>query len=505
MRLGIDFGTTRTRVAAVMKGNYPLITFEAGGEGGMDWYPSLIAVRGDRIVCGPHALSVQYESDWETLRSFKRLLADAAPQAIWRVGDIALPAIAWMMRFLRTLRQDLLRHSNLGVGGRERLEAMVGLPANANSNQRFLTLEAFRQAGFEVIGMLSEPSAAGIEYAHRYRASDMSRRREHVVVYDLGGGTFDAAVICMAGSQHDAIATEGIARLGGDDFDEVLLDLALGELPEQPSVSRSRLANLCREAKESIHPNSRKVVVDFGLLCPELGEVLVPVAAFYERCAPLLDRTIHATEAAMQAALGSAGGDHPGLAAIYLVGGSCELPILARTLRDRFGRRVRRSPYPPAATAIGLAIAADQEAGFVLTERFSRHFGVWREGESGQKVVFDPIFTKRTALPTPREPVLIARRRYHPAHNVGRFRFLECGSLQDNNEPAGDIFPWAEVTFPFDPAFVESARLEAIPIERQPTVEGFVIEEEYRCDDAGVIQVTISNVTTGYSKVYRIR
>ena len=152
MRLGIDFGTTRTRVAAVIKGNYPLISFEADGEGGGDWYPSLIAAQGDRLAFGMRAQAVQYEPGWEVLCSFKLLLSDNAPHSLWKVGSVELPAIEWLTRFLTALRQDLLRHSNLDAGRRERFEVMVGIPANANSNQRFLTLEAFRQAGFDLIG-----------------------------------------------------------------------------------------------------------------------------------------------------------------------------------------------------------------------------------------------------------------------------------------------------------------------------------------------------------------
>jgi molecular chaperone DnaK (HSP70) len=507
MRLGIDFGTTRMRVAAAIQGNYPLITFDAEG-GGTDWYPSLIAAQGDRLAFGLRAQAVQHEPGWEVLRSFKRLLQDNAPHSLWKVGTVELPAIDWVGRFLAALRQDLLRHSNLDGGRRERLEVMVGIPANANSNQRFLTLEAFRQAGFDPIGMLNEPSAAGIEYAHRYRTAESGRRREHVVVYDLGGGTFDAAVICMSGTQHDVIASEGISRLGGDDFDEALLELALSQVlsaPPDPGVSRSRLLDLCREAKESINPNSRKVVVDFGQVQPDLGEAMVPIPQFYDRCGPLIQRTIQATETAMQAALGETEDDLPAVAAVYLVGGCCELPILARALRERFGRRVRRSPYPPAATAIGLAIAADQESGYTLTERFTRHFGVWREGESGEKVVFDPIFTKQTPVPQPGQPALVARRLYRPAHNLGRFRFLECSGLGEQGGPAGDILSWDEAIFPFDSSLVGMPHLQKVPVERAPDVESYAIEEIYRCDAAGVIEVTISNLTTGFTRTYRIR
>jgi molecular chaperone DnaK (HSP70) len=494
MRLGIDFGTTRTRVAAVIKGNYPLITFQADTGDGADWYPSLIAAREDRLAFGLEAQAVQYETGWEVLSSFKRLLSDTPPRAFWKVGKVELPVIEWLTRFFRCLRQDLTRQSNLEVGRRERFEVMAGIPANANSNQRFLTLEALRQAGFHVIGMLNEPSAAGIEYAHRYRTMDLTGRREYVVVYDLGGGTFDVAVILMAGNHHEVIASEGISRLGGDDLDAALLELAQadpGFADAGSDVPRPRLLHLCREVKESIHPNSRKISVDFG--------------QFYEKCAPLILQTIHATEAAMRTGLGSANGDNPSLASVYLVGGSCELPVLARSLRDRFGKRVRRSPYPPAATAIGLAIAADEASGYVLQERFTRHFGVWREGESGQRVVFDPIFTKETTVPQLGRPPLIVRRRYHPVHNIGRFRFLECSALTQDGEPAGDVLSWNEVVFPLDPRVEQVLHVEKLPVERASGVESNLIEEVYECDAAGVIEITIANLTAGYSRTSRIR
>lgn len=508
MRLGIDFGTTRTRVAAVLKGNYPLITFHGPHGDGADWYPSLLAVRDDRAVFGWEAQAVQLDPAWEVMGSCKRLLGEVGPEDTWTIGGLSLSALEWLTRYFQALRQALLRRSNLELRPRERLEAVLGIPANANSSQRFLTLEAARQAGFELLGMLNEPSAAGIEYAHRYRRTDMSRRREHVVVYDLGGGTFDVAVVCMAGTQHEVLASEGIARLGGDDLDARLLELveaAPGFPAAAQTIPHARLLPLCREAKEAITANTRKVTVDLGQLGTGLGEILVPIPEFAEACTPLLRQTVAATERAMEAVLGSADGEQLGLAAVYLVGGSSELPLLARTLRDRFGRRVRRSPYPPAATAIGLAIAADEAGGYTLTEKFTRHFGVWREAESGRRVAFDPVFPKLTPLPRPGEPSLVATRRYRPAHTLGRFRFLECSGLTEEGEPTGDLYPWREVLFPFDPALAEGQNLRAVPIERRREVEGQEITEEYRCSAAGVIEVTIANLTGDYHRTTRIR
>ncbi len=507
MRLGIDFGTTRTRVAAAIRGNYPLVTFRAGRDHALDWYPSLIATCGDRMVFGLRAEAVQYDAEWALLRSFKRLLGDSQPDTMWKVGGVELPLLEWLTRFLASLRLDLIHRSSLEIGQRDRLEVMLGTPAHANSNQRFLTLEAFRRAGFDVVGMLNEPSAAGIEYAHRYRKVDLSKRREHVAVYDLGGGTFDAAVICMAENRHDVVSSEGISRLGGDDFDAVLLELALADptLPPPSAVSYSRLLTLCREAKEAITPNSRKIVVDFGQVDPALGEAMVPVMEFYDRCGPLISHTLQATEAAMRAGLGAETEELSTLGVVYLVGGSCELPVLARALRERFGNRVRRSPYPSVATAIGLAVAGDLEAGYVLSDRFNRHFGVWREAEDGQRIVFDPIFSKETRLPRPGEPALVVGRRYRPVHNVGRFRYLECSALRDRTEPAGDILAWQEILFPFAADLAGQRNLKTVRIQRDPAVASHAIEEVYRCDAHGVVEVTIANRSTGYARTFRVR
>jgi molecular chaperone DnaK (HSP70) len=499
MRLGIDFGTTRTRVAAAVRGNYPLVTFQTEDGGAMEWYPSLIAVRGGEMLFGPRAQAVQHEPEWAALGSFKRLLGGAGLESAWGVGDIEATALEWLTRFLAALRRDLLESSNLEAPRGERLEAMLGIPANATSTQRFLTLEAFRRAGFEVAGMLNEPSAAGIEYAHRYRRSGLSRHREHIAVYDLGGGTFDVAVIRMADSHHDVVSSEGIGRLGGDDFDQALLELTLQAAPSR--APRPRLLALCRQAKERIAPQTRKVVVDLGQLDGQAGAVLVPVEDFVERCAPLIARTIQATETVIQDALGA---DAAGLATVYLVGGSCELPALARALRERFGSRVRRSPYPSGATAIGLAVAADEESRYVLTERFTRHFGLWREADSGRRVSFDPIFTKGTTLPGPGDAPLVARRRYRPAHNIGRFRFIECSALS-GGEPAGDIVPWAEAIFPLDPRLAGSTRLATVPVKAEPSVGEYEVEEEYRCNAAGIVEVTLRHLQAGYERRFKVR
>src|SRR5919199_4557762 len=215
MLLGIDYGTTRTVVAAVDRGNYPVVSFQTAAGDTQDWYPSLIAARGDARLYGLDAARRQDDPDWALLRSCKRQLATLGPAARITLGTGAVPALELLTAFLAQLRRDLVERSNLRVTPHEALEATIAVPANANSNQRFLTLEAFRRAGFQVRGLLNEPSAAGIEFAHHVRSAGPSTRRELVVVYDLGGGTFDASVISMAARRPQGGRSAGVAQLGG--------------------------------------------------------------------------------------------------------------------------------------------------------------------------------------------------------------------------------------------------------------------------------------------------
>jgi len=523
VQLGVDFGTTRSIVAWSDRGNYPIVSFIDEAGDATEWYPSVAAECRGELRYGFDALHAASDPEWTLLRSFKRVLSDPnlAPYSRVRVGSTELPIIDLLAGFLSALRRDLLLRSNLpkSIARTRPVRAVVATPANAHNTQRFVTIDAFRRAGFEVASLLNEPSAAGFEYAHRHR-STITSRREYVVVYDLGGGTFDASLVHMSGQHHDVITTAGVGLLGGDDFDDTLLDLVLrhagiarGSLDAR---NLDRLLDQCRQAKESLHPNSRRVVVE---LEPSVGpsapvpEVALPVADFYEACAPLVERSIDAMLPVMAAL--DAQDKRPAdeeresepelseIAGIYVVGGASSLPAIGRILRARFGRRVHRSPYPSAATAIGLAIAGDEAAGFQLTDRFSRTFGVFREALDGSSVSFDPVFTNDLRLPEGDEP-FVSCRLYRPAHNVGHFRYIECTSLDTAGSPQGDITPFAEVLFPFDASLRDDDMdLKTVPIRRIEK-EGPLVRERYSLDSHGIVEVTITDLDTGYESVHRL-
>lgn len=498
MRLGIDFGTTRTVVAAVDRGNYPVVSFDAPDGAVYDWVPSLLALHEGERVYGWDAWARQQEPGWTVVRSLKRVLEDAGPQTVVEVDSARIPLITLLSEMAASVKTVLRQRSSLNVREGEALEVMLGVPANANSNQRFLTVEAFRSAGFEVLGLLNEPSAASLEFSHKNRLTG------RVLVYDLGGGTFDASLVEVGDHAHAVVASEGIASLGGDDFDHILASMALqaaGFASGVDGFSQAELFRLneeCRAKKEALHPNTRKITIDLEAAREGLGTITVPAADYYEECRPLIEETARLVEDLI--------GSHAEaeIECLYVTGGGSELPSVTRVLREVFGRRVRRSAYTRSATAIGLAIQADAQSGYVLREKFNRYFGVWREAEDGRRVIFDPLFAKGALLPAPgAEPVRI-RRKYVPVHNIGHFRYLECSQVAAGGEPEGDLTAWDEILFPFEPALREEKDLSRAGVSHSDAAAAEQIEECYAADAGGGVTVTIRNLTSGYSREFRL-
>jgi molecular chaperone DnaK (HSP70) len=514
VRLGVDFGTTHTVVAYADRGNYPVLSFTDEAGDAHEWFPSVVAEADGELLCGFQALQGLQERG-SALFSFKRLLSDphAVPDSLVQIGALTLSFAELIARFLGALRRAVLTRSNLpDEHKRGELETVIGVPAHAHGAQRLITLDAFRAAGFSPIAMLNEPSAAGFEFTHRHRAV-LNSRRDHVVVYDLGGGTFDASLVRIRETHHEVLATAGLGDLGGNDFDQVLYELVLTKagLSAHALSPRAQLTLLleCRDAKERLSPSSRKLSFDLEAVLGKPGEVSIAVDDYYEACTPLVQRSLlsmapvmRSFEGAMQMQAESSLASH--VAGIYVVGGASCLPLVSRLLRKQFGRRVHRSPYPSAAVAIGLAIAADDGAGFEVSDRLSHTFGVFREGCAGQEVIFDPIFTPETSVPPRFGRRVSCRRVYRAAHNVGHYRFLECSAVSQDGRPFGDVVPTGDVLFPFDASLRENGLdLAKVPVERTQD-GGPRIEEEYILDEHGMVAVTIRNLDADYQRVYRI-
>lgn len=496
MRFGVDFGTTRTTLAWVDRGNYPVVTFE-DGEGDLHEYiPSVLALDGNRLVFGFEAQRLAAQGA-PHMRSFKRILADPAvtTSTTVRLANRDLGVVDVLTRFLEHVATQLRESSSVAtLAEDEPLEAVIGIPAHAYSGQRFLTLEAFRAAGWDVISMMNEPSAAGFEYTHRHSGT-LNSRRTSVLVYDLGGGTFDASLVAADGAAHEVIASRGNNMLGGDDFDMVLAQLVARAAGTTPSAmgdaAWEALIEQCRPAKESLNANSRFVTVELG------GKAIgVPVADYYEAVAPLIASSVETMEPLL--AMDADGATRLGedVAGLYVVGGGAELPAVSRTLRGLYGRRVHRSPHASASTAIGLAIAADPDAGYTVRDTLSRGVGVFRESESGAAVAFDPLLDADMRL-RPDQAVRVTRT-YRAAHNIGWFRFVEYSRTDEAGVPRGDVLPYGQVIFPFD-AHLQSGGIDlsCVPVIR--TEDGPLVQERYTVDTNGIVEVEIVDLDTGHT------
>ena len=291
------------------------------------------------------------------------------------------------------------------------------------------------------------------------------------------------------------MGSRGLNMIGGDDFDVVLatrLAAAAGtDSGKLGDEAWERLIEDSRDAKETLSPSTKFITV------PVDGKpVTIPVTDFYEAATPLVEATIEAMEPLLvpdASGVSQLGGD---IAGLYVVGGGSQLPLVARVLRSRFGRRVHRSPHTAASTAIGLAIGADPEAAYTVREQLSRGVGVFREREAGSFISFDTLLEPNTEL-APGETLTI-KRRYRAAHNIGYFRFVEYSSFDEAGVPRGDLQPYGEVIVPFDHSLRRSdIDLSAIPVVR--TEDGPLIEESYIVDENGMVTVEITDLDAGYT------
>jgi hypothetical protein len=171
---------------------------------------------------------------------------------------------------------------------------------------------------------------------------------------------------------------------------------------------------------------------------------------------------------------------------------------VGRALRRAYRRKIQMAPQPHAATAVGLAVYGDPAADIYVREAITRHFGVWREAEGGRDKVFDPILSKDTV--TDGTGPVVVERVYRPAHAVGHLRFLECARLDEHGQPAGDLTPWRELRFPYDPSLAGRDDLDRVPVE--PFASADEIAETYTYQRDGTIAVDIENRSRGYRRTF---
>ena len=390
--IGIDLGTTYSAVAYLDAQGRPTTIPNAAGH---HITPSVVLFGADGIVVGEEAVQAAALEADRVAECVKRDMG--AKHFRKPVGGEHLPPEVISSYILRKLKADAERR----VGPVR--HAVVTVPAYFDEARRRATVNAGKLAGLDVLDILNEPTAAAIAYGHQQgllsaAGAAAGGRPVRLLVYDLGGGTFDVTVMEVGGDHFRAVATDGDVRLGGRDWDEKLVGIVAdrfrAEHREDPRQNPESLYDLYRAAegaKRTLSERDRATVVVAHVGTRFRTAVTRP--EFEEATRPLLERTRATTEIVLlQSGLSWADIDR-----VLLVGGSSRMPAVGRMLRELTGREPDRSVSPDEAVAHGAALYADllvQKRGlgtghtrFSVTNVNSHSLGmVGREPATGRRV-----------------------------------------------------------------------------------------------------------------------
>jgi len=375
-QLGVDLGTTYTAAAVSRDGHLEMVGL--GNRGAS--VPSVILLREDEgVLTGDAALRRGLLEPTRVARQFKRRLGDPTPLLL---GGTPYSADALMSKLLRWVVDKVTQQEGAPP---DRLA--VSHPANWGPYKTDLLAQAVRQADLGVATMLSEPEAAAISYAANERVEPGSV----IAVYDLGGGTFDAAVLVKTEDGFEMRGDpEGIERLGGIDLDEAVLshvrrslDGKLEEMDpedERTLAAMVRLREECVEAKEALSADTE---VSIPVLLPVLQtEVRLTRSEFEAMVRPTLAETV----AALRRALRSADVSPDQVHTVLLVGGSSRIPLIAQLVSAELERPVAVDAHPKHAIALGAALMASAAAGGPASRS-----GPLEDRTDGRTTVPDPV------------------------------------------------------------------------------------------------------------------
>jgi len=365
--IGIDLGTTNSLVAYT-DGEETFVIRDASGSNAL--VPSILHFGKDGVVVGDIARENLISAPERTIYSVKRLMGksyqdlnslkdsvgynviDQDAEALVKVeidGKYYTP-IELSAEILKELKYRVEKHLKATVS-----KAVITVPAYFNDAQRQATRDAGKLAGLEVLRIVNEPTAASLAYG-----IGISKDEEQtVVVYDLGGGTFDISILQIQNGIFEVLATHGDTQLGGDDFDKVIIDYWLSK----SDISADGLKNnksLGQEYRTEAE-HAKKAISTIGSYKTSIAnkELHIDAETFASLSYDLIAKTINACKLAMKDAKLS----NEDIDQIILVGGSTRMPIVKSAVSDYFGQSINDSLDPDEVVAIGAAIQADILAG----------------------------------------------------------------------------------------------------------------------------------------------
>ena len=359
--VGIDLGTTNSLVA-IAEGGVPRVM--PGPDGSM-LVPSVIYFdEAGTTLVGNRAKEKMVEKPKNTIFSIKRFMGKGIDDVR---GDLPLlpfevsPESEHIIRLKiygrdytppelsAFILRELKRNAEAALG-EEIKNAVITVPAYFNDAQRQATKDAGRIAGLDVLRIVNEPTAASLAYGLD------KRKQGTIAVYDFGGGTFDISILKLSEGIFEVLSTSGDTHLGGDDIDEMLIRLVLGQLKQQPDVHQIQaIRKAVNKAKEDLSAADRAEIVVKELQYRQS----ISREEFNRLIDPIIDRTLRPCLQALQ----DAGLKPSDIDEVVMVGGSTRIPLVRQRVQELFGRVPHTELNPDEVVALGAAVQADILAG----------------------------------------------------------------------------------------------------------------------------------------------
>ena len=367
--IGIDLGTTNSCVS-VMEGNEPVVIPNAEGK---RTTPSVIAfVEGGEIKVGDPAKRQAVTNPTKTIASIKRFMGNKFSESSKELKNVAYKVVKgdndtprvdidgrlYTPQELSAMTLQKMKKTAEDYLGHDVTEAVITVPAYFNDAQRQATKEAGEISGLKVQRIINEPTAAALAYGMDKGGSD-----KKIAVYDLGGGTFDISILELGDGVFEVLSTNGDTHLGGDDFDQVIIDFLAEKFLKDESIdlrkdpmALQRLKEAAEKAKIELSSSAQTEINLPYVTATESGPKHLVTSLTRANFEQLADDLVKRSMTPVKKALDDAGLSTSDINEIILVGGSTRIPIIQEVVKKFFGKKPHKGVNPDEVVAMGAAI-----------------------------------------------------------------------------------------------------------------------------------------------------